>query len=145
MDGVTIHVQSLPGDVLLTLVLYKGATCWDLMNALKTLLCVPRRRQRLLLGERVLGTADKLGCSTTGEITLTLIVVEAACSYCRAKHNLRRCSGCNDVYYCGPICQLFDWQRGHELACGGANYPTGDEDESLPVAVLRGADVIASS
>ena len=144
MDCVTIHAQSLSGDGLLTLVLYKGATCWELKNALKTLLRVPRRRQRLVLGERVLGTAEKLGCHT-GEITLTLIVFKAACSYCRTQHSLRRCGGCNDVYYCGPICQLFDWQRGHELACGGANYPTGNEGVRLPVTVLREGEAITSS
>ena len=122
MDYVTVRVQSLPGDERLTLVLDKDATCWDIKNALKTLIGVPRRQQHLVLGERVLATSDKLGCNSE-EIILTLIVVKPSCSYCGSQQKLRRCAGCNGAYYCGPICQLFDWQRGHELACGGPEGP----------------------
>ena len=64
MDYVTVRVQSLPGDERLTLVLDKDATCWDIKNALKTLIGVPRRQQHLVLGERVLATSDKIGCSS---------------------------------------------------------------------------------
>jgi hypothetical protein len=31
---------------------------------------------------------------------------------------LKKCGGCQSVFYCSPACQGADWVRGHDTACG---------------------------
>jgi hypothetical protein len=116
MTYVAVYVLGLGGDEWLKLILAEETTGWQLKNTLKTLTSIPRRQQHLIVGERLLASSDTLRGSSA-EIHLTLVVSQPSCSFCGGQKKLRRCSGCNDAYYCNPVCQLFDWQRGHELAC----------------------------
>jgi hypothetical protein len=127
MSYVTVCVLDLGGDERLKLILAEETTGWQLKNALKTLTGIPRRQQHLIVGERLLASSETLG-SSSEEISLTLIVGQPSCSCCGGQQKLRRCSGCNDVYYCNPICQLFDWQQGHELA--RRSHTLGHQGES---------------
>ena len=90
---------------------------WELKSVLRALRGTPRRRQRLLVGQKVAGAAETLGSFSGDSVVVTLVQSEPACAFCGARTDaLRRCSGCNDVYYCGPLCQSFHWAR-HKLTC----------------------------
>ncbi|KAK9993553.1 hypothetical protein SO802_023256 [Lithocarpus litseifolius] len=42
--------------------------------------------------------------------------VESRCDRCFTTSNLKKCSGCHVVWYCGSTCQKLDWQL-HRLEC----------------------------
>lgn len=40
------------------------------------------------------------------------------CNGCGSFHSkLKKCNGCKQVYYCGRICQKWDWSRRHSRQC----------------------------
>ncbi|CAG0915467.1 unnamed protein product [Notodromas monacha] len=39
------------------------------------------------------------------------------CDWCLAQTSVKRCSGCQWVYYCGNICQVSAWKRDHKFEC----------------------------
>ncbi|XP_033760710.1 uncharacterized protein LOC117342620 isoform X2 [Pecten maximus] len=44
--------------------------------------------------------------------------MEKKCGYCgRNTLSLRRCSSCQDVYYCSTVCQHEDWRGQHKVRC----------------------------
>ncbi|XP_033760711.1 uncharacterized protein LOC117342621 [Pecten maximus] len=44
--------------------------------------------------------------------------MENKCGYCNKKTlSLRRCSACQDVYYCSTVCQREDWRGQHKVKC----------------------------
>ncbi|KAI3821259.1 hypothetical protein L1987_08823 [Smallanthus sonchifolius] len=42
--------------------------------------------------------------------------VESRCDWCFTSSNIKRCSSCHVVWYCGSTCQKFDWKL-HRLEC----------------------------
>ncbi|XP_060083307.1 uncharacterized protein LOC132562576 [Ylistrum balloti] len=44
--------------------------------------------------------------------------MENKCGFCGKKPlSLRRCSGCQQVYYCSTVCQRDDWRGSHKVKC----------------------------
>ena len=80
----------------------------DLHRAIKQKLGIRVRDQRLHLGSAPLVPSDVLveGCGL-----VTLVRTKRRCFVCSRRHRLRKCAACLSVYYCGPMCQRFDWRR----------------------------------
>ncbi|KAL8216258.1 hypothetical protein R6Q57_023095 [Mikania cordata] len=90
--------------------------------------------QRLLLCDRGLSAStlpDKGRCLFTtrdfspGEIILSEepyvsvpnnSSMKSRCDWCFTSSNIKRCSSCHVVWYCGSTCQKFDWKL-HRLEC----------------------------
>lgn len=54
-------------------------------------------------------TAELIGMKLHG-------LAPRACELCRSKEDMRRCSGCHSVYYCGRDCET-DNLYGHKITC----------------------------
>ena len=117
MEGVRVHVMFISGDACMTLTLSRQTTIWHLKTLVRALRYIPRKLQQLVVGERVAVAGDTLGSFSADPLVVTLVQSMPACAFCSDHgHKLKRCGGCNDAYYCGPLCQTFDWPR-HRIAC----------------------------
>ena len=117
MEGVRVHVMFISGDACMTLTLSRQTTIWHLKTLVRALRYIPRKLQQLVVGERVAVAGDTLGSFSADPLVVTLAQSMPACAFCSDHgHKLKRCGGCNDVYYCGPLCQTFDWPR-HRIVC----------------------------
>ena len=117
MEGVRPHVMFISGDACMTPTLSRQTTIWHLKTLVRALRYIPRKLQQLVVGERVAVAGDTLGSFSADPLVVTLVQSMPACAFCSDHgHKLKRCGGCNDVYYCGPLCQTFDWPR-HRNAC----------------------------
>ena len=111
-----VRVVSVSGEWF-ALELPDSTTIWDLKSTVRALRGTPRRLQTFLVGERLAGATETLASLRADTIALTLVLSEPACAFCGARNQaLGRCSGCNNVYYCGALCQTFAWDR-HKFAC----------------------------
>ena len=125
------EIMSEEGYVLVTIVGVHGIWCefpmlssstfWDLKYLIKEVLHVQKRDQKLFLGFHEVDLRWSLGATMSCErqCCVTLVREPARCEHCGARAGrLKRCSGCNDAYYCSAACQKTDWQR-HR--CTGPN------------------------
>ena len=120
MGSVRVHVMHISGGECLMLTLSRGNTIWQLKGLVRALRYIPRKLQQLLVGERFASAGDTLGSFSADPLVVTLVQSMPACAFCSDPgHNFKRCGGCNDVYYCGPLCQTFDWPR-HRTGCCAA-------------------------
>ena len=118
MARVTVRVQTL-GEEWLALALPKEITAWQVKTMVRSVRGTPRRRQHLLAGDRFVTSAETLMSFAADVVELTLVVCDPTCAGCGVgQRRLRRCSGCNDVYYCDRSCQQMYWQE-HKRACRG--------------------------
>ena len=116
MSQVTVRVVGLAQEWF-TLLLPRDTTIWQLKKLARALRCIPRRMQRMLVGERLAAAGDTLASFAVDPLTVTVVQSAPSCAHCSSSSlTLRRCSNCNDAYYCGQLCQPFDW-RGHQLTC----------------------------
>ena len=116
MSQVTVRVIGL-AEEWFTLALPGETTIWQLQRNIRALRGIPRKLQRMLVGERMAAPGDTLASFAADPLTVTVVHSEPSCAHCGTRSlSLRRCSRCNDAYYCSPICQSFDW-REHQLTC----------------------------
>ena len=116
MGSVRVHVMHISGGECLMLTLSRGNTIWQLKGLVRALRYIPRKLQQLVVGERVAVAGDTLGSFSADPLVVTLVQSMPACAFCSDRgHKLKRCGGCNDVYYCGPLCQTLDRPR-HRIA-----------------------------
>ncbi len=80
----------------------------DLHRAIKKELGVRVRDQRLCRQCAPLLPSDVLA-ESCGPVTL--VRAGRLCFVCGRRRWLRKCAACLSVYYCGPMCQRFDWRR----------------------------------
>ena len=95
-----------------------GCTFKDLKSEIKRSLRIAKRAQHLLVdGSRAM-PREMLGRYATDDaFGVTLVVAPAVCGFCgEGGVRLKRCSGCDDIYYCSASCQRNDW-RAHKLVC----------------------------
>ena len=106
-----------------------GSTFKDLKSHIKRSLHIAKRMQHLLVdGSRVMPHEMLDRYATDNAFGVTLVVAVAVCGFCETSGvPLKRCSGCDDVYYCSASCQRNDW-RDHKLIC--RNLPAPGRDES---------------
>ena len=110
------------------LALPRDTTIWQLKELVRALRCIPRRMQRMLAGERLVAAGDTLASFAVDPLTVTVVQSEPSCAHCGTRNlTLRRCSSCSDAYYCGQLCQSFDW-REHQLTC--RSHAAGVPDDS---------------
>ena len=120
MEGVRVHVMFISGDACMTLTLSRQTTIWHLKTLVRALRYIPRKLQQLVVGERVAVAGDILGSFSADPLVVTLVQSRPGCAFCKDDaRKLKRCGACNEVYYCGPLCQTFDWPR-HRAECCAA-------------------------
>ena len=116
MSQVSVRVVGLAQEWF-TLLLPRDTTIWQLQKLVRALRGIPTRMQRMLVGDSLAAAGDTLASFAADPVTVTVVQSEPSCAHCGVrKLTLRRCSSCNNVYYCGQLCQSFDWQ-GHQLTC----------------------------
>ena len=116
MSQVSVRVVGLAQEWF-TLALPSDTTIWQLKKLVRALRCIPRRVQRMLVGQRLVAAGETLASFSVDPLTVTVVQSEPSCAHCGIRNmTLRRCSSCNNVYYCGQLCQSFDWQ-GHQVTC----------------------------
>ncbi|CAL5417352.1 unnamed protein product [Camellia sinensis] len=62
------------------------------------------------------------------------VSVDSRCDWCLTTSNLKRCSSCQVVWYCGSICQKSDWKL-HRLECGALSKLDKDRKKSLTSSI----------
>ena len=100
--------------VLIELSMPSSTTFWDLKHAIKVALGIQKRDQKLFVGLDAVDLRKSLVVTIPREnhCYVTLVRESAQCQHCgTGSVRLKRCSGCNGAYYCGPVCQQIDWQR----------------------------------
>ena len=100
--------------ILCELSMPTSTTFWDLKHAIKAALGIQKRDQRLFVGLDAVDLRKSLVVTIPREshCYVTLVRESAQCQHCgTGSVRLKRCSGCNGAYYCGPVCQQIDWQR----------------------------------
>ena len=116
MSQVSVRVVGLAQEWF-TLLLPRDTTIWQLKKLVRALRCIPTKMQRMLVGDSLAAAGDTLASFAADPVTVTVVQSEPNCAHCGIRNmTLRRCSSCNNVYYCGQLCQSFDW-RGHQLTC----------------------------
>ncbi|KAG5524985.1 hypothetical protein RHGRI_031610 [Rhododendron griersonianum] len=60
--------------------------------------------------------------------------VDSRCEWCFSTSNLKRCSACQVVLYCGSTCQKSDWKL-HRLECGVLSKVDKDRLKSLTPSI----------
>ena len=117
MESVRVHVMFMSWDACLTLGLPRGMTIWHLKTLVRALRGLPRTSQHMFVGEKSASAGHTLGSFSADPLFVTLVQSSPGCAFCKDDaRKLKRCGPCNDVYYCGPLCQTFDWPR-HRIAC----------------------------
>ena len=112
-----MHVMHISGGECLMLTLSRGNTIWQLKGLVRALRYIPRKLQQLVVGGRVAVAGDTLGSFSADPLFVTLVQSRPGCAFCKDDaRKLKRCGACNEVYYCGPLCQTFDWPR-HRIVC----------------------------
>ncbi|KAI3689087.1 hypothetical protein L2E82_47035 [Cichorium intybus] len=127
-----VERRGLKGFVLASLQL--PSLCANLLHPTATVVSVMEELQRLLLCDHNLSVStlpEKGRCLFTsrefspGEIILreepyvsvpNKPPVESRCDWCFTSINVKRCSSCQVVWYCGSKCQTADWKL-HRLEC----------------------------
>ena len=113
MNSVTVNIVTFSGEGSFTLPLPMETT----MLHVRTVLGVLRISQSLLIGKRLAAAGKTLSSFSADPLVMTLVQSEPSCAFCRVPVlKSKRCSGYDGVYYCGPLCQTFDWSR-HRLSC----------------------------
>ena len=116
MSQVTVQFVGLAQEWF-TLLLPRDTTIWQLKKLVKGLRGIPTRMQLILVGNRLAAAGETLASFAADPVNVTVVQSEPSCANCGVrKLTLRRCSSCNDAYYCGQLCQSFDWQS-HQLTC----------------------------
>ena len=127
MSRVTVRLVGI-AEEWFTLDLPSDTTIWQLQTNIRALRGIPRKLQRMLVGERLAAAGDTLASFAVDPVTVTVVQSEPSCAHCGTRNlTLRRCSSCNNVYYCGQLCQSFDWRR-HQLTC--RSYAAGVLNDS---------------
>ena len=104
MSQVTVRVCGLAQEWF-TLVLPSDTTIWQLQTNIRALRGIPRKLQRMLVGDRLAAPRDTLALFAADPVTVTVVQSEPSCAHCGTKNlTLRRCNSCNDAYYCGELC-----------------------------------------
>ena len=117
MESLRVHVMFMSGDACMTLGLPRGMTIWHLKTLVRALRGLPRTSQHMFVGEKSASAGHTLGSFSTDPLFVTLVQSRPGCAFCKDDaRKLKRCGACNDVYYCGPLCQAFDWPR-HRIVC----------------------------
>ena len=112
-----MHVMFISGGACMTLTLSRQTTIWHLKTLVRALRYIPRKLQQLVVGESVAVAGDTLGSFSADPLFVTLVQSRPGCAFCKDDaRKLKRCGACNGVYYCGPLCQTFDWPR-HRAEC----------------------------
>ncbi|XP_028088613.1 histone-lysine N-methyltransferase ASHR1 isoform X1 [Camellia sinensis] len=62
------------------------------------------------------------------------VSVDSRCDWCLTTSNLKRCSSCQVVWYCGSTCQKSDWKL-HRLECGALSKLDKDRKKSLTSSI----------
>ena len=123
MNSVTVKIVTFSGEGSFTLPLPMETTVWQLEKHVRTVLGVPRKSQNLLIGERLAAAGEILSSFSADPLVVTLVQTQPSCKYCGVLAlRLKRCSSCDDVHYCGPLCQTLDWPR-HRSACRSTEVP----------------------
>ena len=88
----------------------------------KRSLHIAKRMQHLLVEGSWVTPREMLDHYATNDAPgVTLVVAPAVCGFCGERGaQLKRCSGCDDAYYCSASCQRNDW-RDHKKI--GRNLP----------------------
>ncbi len=119
MALVRVRVQLLSGERC-DFLLPGTATFWELRDRIKAELRVAKSWQKLLVGAVRARSGETLSryCSAAGLLEVALVVSRPACHCCGSDASCRRCSGCDDAYYCSAACQRSHW-RAHRPTCRG--------------------------
>ena len=117
MAFVRVRVLLLSGEPC-EFLLPRTATFWELRDRIKAARRVPKSWQKLLVGALRARSGETLSCysSAAGRLEVTLVVSRPACDFCGSEARCRRCSGCDDAYYCCPECQTSHWKT-HRRDC----------------------------
>ena len=123
MAFVRVRVLLLSGEPC-DFLLPVTATFWELRERIKAERRVPKSWQRLLVGAARARSGESLSryCSAAGRLEVTLIVSRPACDCCGSEAS-RRCSGCDDAYYCSAACQRLHWKT-HRRDCRRSRLST---------------------
>ncbi|CAL5414457.1 unnamed protein product [Camellia sinensis] len=62
------------------------------------------------------------------------VSVDSRCDWCLTTSNLKRCSSCQVVWYCGSTCQKSDWKL-HRLECGALSKLDKARKKSLTSSI----------
>ncbi|KAL7176463.1 hypothetical protein ACSBR2_029906 [Camellia fascicularis] len=62
------------------------------------------------------------------------VSVDSRCDWCLTTSNLKRCSSCQVVWYCGSTCQKSDWKL-HRLECSALSKLDKDRQKSLTSSI----------
>ena len=107
----------ISGDASMALGLPRGNTIWHLKTLVRALRGIPRASQHMFVGERFNSAGNTLGSFSADPLFVTLVQSRPGCAFCKDDaRKLKRCGACNQVFYCGPLCQTFDWPR-HRAEC----------------------------
>ena len=118
MGSVRVHVKHISRGECLMLTLSRGNTIWQLKGLVRALRYIPRKLQQLVVGERVAVAGDILGSFSADPLVVTLVQSRPGCAFCKDDaRKLKRCGACNEVCYCVPLCQTFDWPRYRADCC----------------------------
>ena len=110
MEGVRVHVLFMSGGACMTLGLPRGVAIWHLKSLVRALRGIPRTSQHMFVCEKSASAGHTLGSFSTDPLFVTLVQSRPGCAFCKDDaRKLKRCGACNEVYYCGPLCQTFDW------------------------------------
>ena len=104
-------VRMLSGAEL-RLKLQSGSTFWDVKDLIQSSTDIPKRCQNLFNN----GLRASSNEVIDGHKEVTLIVSKAVCACCGFDGKLKRCSVCNDEYYCDTACQQIHWKY-HKVNC----------------------------
>ena len=111
-----VSVRRLSGEQLRLEGPTTGSTCWDVKGWIKSSAGIPKHSQHLFVN----GTRALANDMIYGHMDIVLIVSNAVCASCGCGGKLKRCSGCNDEYYCGTACQRSHW-KSHRRNCRPLN------------------------
>ena len=107
-----VSVRRLSGEQLRLEGPTTGSTCWDVKGWIKSSAGIPKHSQHLFVN----GTRALANDMIYGHMDIVLIVSNAVCASCGCGEKLKRCSGCNEAYYCNAACQRSHW-KSHKRNC----------------------------